>query len=113
MFSPQLRKLALREARILQSLQHPNVVKLHELFRTRSKLFMVFEYVDKSILNVLEAQPRGLPLIDTKAIIWQLLQALQFLHEQQVGSQAPAYLNLEVNPEGCLFFRSPPGYILE
>jgi serine/threonine protein kinase len=49
----QLRKTALREAKILKQLQHPNVVRLLELFRSKTKLFMVFEFVDKSILRLL------------------------------------------------------------
>lgn len=49
----QTRKTALREAKILRQLQHPNVVRLQEVFRSKTKLYMIFEYVDRSILQLL------------------------------------------------------------
>ena len=51
---PQVRKTALREVRILKSLAHENIVALHEVFRRSGKLFLVFEYVDRTVL---EARP--------------------------------------------------------
>jgi hypothetical protein len=41
----------LREAKILRDLQHPNCVRLLELFRSKTTLFMVFEFVDRSVLR--------------------------------------------------------------
>lgn len=48
----QVRKTALREVRILRSLAHENIVTLHEVFRNSGKLYLVFEYVDRTILEV-------------------------------------------------------------
>ena len=39
--------------RILKSLAHENVVALHEVFRRGGKLYLVFEYVDRTVLEVL------------------------------------------------------------
>ncbi len=39
--------------RILKSLAHENVVALHEVFRRAGKLYLVFEYVDRTVLEVL------------------------------------------------------------
>ena len=38
--------------RILKSLAHENVVALHEVFRRSGKLYLVFEYVDRTVLEV-------------------------------------------------------------
>ena len=38
--------------RILKSLAHENVVALHEVFRRAGKLYLVFEYVDRTVLEV-------------------------------------------------------------
>jgi serine/threonine protein kinase len=35
-------------------LRHPNIVRLTEAFRRKGKLYLVFEYVEKNLLEVLE-----------------------------------------------------------
>ena len=52
----QVRKTALREVRILKQLKHENIVNLIEVFRRKGKLYLVFEYVDRTILEDLEKQ---------------------------------------------------------
>jgi cyclin-dependent kinase-like len=53
--SDVVRKTTLREVRLLRLLGgHPNVVALCEAFRRRSKLYLVFEYVERNLLQVLE-----------------------------------------------------------
>lgn len=46
---------------MLRMLRHPNIVCLKEAFRRKGKLYLVFEYVDKNLLEVLEDNPDGLP----------------------------------------------------
>lgn len=51
----------MREVKILQELRHDNVVRLLEFFRVHRKLFLVFEYVEGTVLQVLLVYP--LPII--------------------------------------------------
>lgn len=37
---------AIREISLLKELQHPNVVRLHEVIHSNKKLVIVFEFVD-------------------------------------------------------------------
>lgn len=46
---------------MLRMLRHPNIVCLKEAFRRKGKLYLVFEYVEKNLLEVLEDNPDGLP----------------------------------------------------
>ncbi|KAF6029991.1 CDKL5 [Bugula neritina] len=54
-----VKRTTLRELRMLKSLKHENVVELREAFKRRGKLYLVFEYVDKNMLEVLEDHPEG------------------------------------------------------
>ena len=53
-----LRKTTLREVKILRLLKQSNIVSLTEAFRRKGKLYLVFEYVEKNLLEVLEEQPQ-------------------------------------------------------
>ena len=51
-----MRKTALREVRVLKLLRHDNIVSLLEVFRRKKKLYLVFEFVDRTLLEELERQ---------------------------------------------------------
>jgi cyclin-dependent kinase-like len=52
----QVRKTALREVRVLKLLRDDNVVSLLEVFRRKRKLYLVFEFVERTLLEELERQ---------------------------------------------------------
>lgn len=43
---------------ILRLLQHPNIIRLLEVFRKKGRLYLVFEYMQKNLLELLE-MPRN------------------------------------------------------
>jgi cyclin-dependent kinase-like len=49
-----VRKTALREIRILKQLKHDHIVNLIEVFRENGKIFLVFEQLNRTILEELE-----------------------------------------------------------
>ena len=52
----------MREIRVLKEFRHPNIVQLLQVFRDDQKLYLVFEYVERTVLEELEAMPEGLPV---------------------------------------------------
>ncbi|XP_073951876.1 cyclin-dependent kinase-like 1 [Choristoneura fumiferana] len=60
---PLIRKIALREIRMLKNLKHPNLVNLIEVFRRKRKLHLVFEYCDHTVLHELEKHPAFLNIL--------------------------------------------------
>ncbi|KAK5983267.1 Protein kinase domain-containing protein [Trichostrongylus colubriformis] len=56
---PQIKKIALREIRMLKQLKHPNLVSLLEVFKRNRKLHLVFEHCDRTVLHDLEKYPNG------------------------------------------------------
>uniref|UniRef100_A0A3P9GYG3 cyclin-dependent kinase n=1 Tax=Oryzias latipes TaxID=8090 RepID=A0A3P9GYG3_ORYLA len=92
---PIIRKIALREIRMLKQLKHANLVNLMEVFRRKRKLHLVFEYCDHTVLNELDRHPRGVPEHLVKSITWQTLQAVNFCHKQNC-------IHRDVKPENIL-----------
>ena len=56
---PMIKKIAMREVKMLKHLKHPNLVNLIEVFRRKKKLHLVFEFCERTVLNELEKNPRG------------------------------------------------------
>uniref|UniRef100_A0A8C9ESX3 cyclin-dependent kinase n=1 Tax=Pavo cristatus TaxID=9049 RepID=A0A8C9ESX3_PAVCR len=87
---PVIRKIALREVRMLKQLKHPNLVNLLEVFRRKRKLHLVFEYCDHTVLHELDKHPRGVPEQLVRSITWQTLQAVNFCHKHNVSPLSSA-----------------------
>ena len=45
---------------MLRMLRHPNIVDLKEAFKRKGRIYLVFEYVERNLLEVLEQKPDGL-----------------------------------------------------
>ncbi len=45
---------------MLRMLRSENIVELKEAFKRKGRIYLVFEYVEKNLLEVLEASPGGL-----------------------------------------------------
>lgn len=39
---------------MLRLLKHPNIVQLNEAFKRKGRIYLVFEYVEKNLLELLE-----------------------------------------------------------
>lgn len=58
-----VRKTTIREVKVLRMLRHENIVQLKEVFRRQSKLYLIFEYVERNLLEALEEKPTGIEVI--------------------------------------------------
>lgn len=50
----------MREIKVLQELKHPNIVNLMKVFREDGKIYLVFEHMERTVLNEIEDNPDGL-----------------------------------------------------
>jgi len=96
---PSIKKIALREIRMLKQLKHTNLVNLIEVYRKNRKLHLVFEYCDHTVLNELERHQKGVPEPQTKKIIWQVLKGVQFCHKANC-------IHRDVKPENILITKT-------
>ena len=101
-FSPvQVRKTALREIRILKQLKHDHIVDLLEVFREDNRIFLVFEQLNRTILDELQGRNdySGIEPLEAKKIIWQMLKACDFMHSHNI-------VHRDFKPENMLLSRN-------
>ncbi|CAL1530449.1 unnamed protein product [Lymnaea stagnalis] len=94
-----VQKIALREVKMLKQLQHDNLVNLIETFRRRKRLYLVFEFVDHTILDELEKCPNGLDENSCRKILWQVLKGTEFCHSHNI-------IHRDIKPENILISKS-------
>ncbi len=57
-----------------------------QAFQSQSgRLYLVFEYVPSTMLHLLRTFKSGLPLAQVKVIMRQLIQAVDYLHKNEVS----------------------------
>ncbi len=82
---------AVREISLLRELHHPHIVNLLEVIVSpeKQKVRLVLEWAEYDLLGVLhkhhcDPQQRGLPLAMVRAIMYQLLDATEYVHSQWI-----------------------------
>ncbi|GFR71748.1 cyclin-dependent kinase-like 2, partial [Elysia marginata] len=94
-----VKKIAMREVKMLKQLQHDNLVNLIETFRRRKRLYLVFEFVDHTVLDELEKCPNGLDENTARKILWQVLKGTEFCHFHNI-------IHRDIKPENILVSKS-------
>ncbi|KAK2863293.1 hypothetical protein Q5P01_002826 [Channa striata] len=103
-----VKKIALREIKLLRraqysahvclnikKLHHDNLVNLLEVWKRRRRWYLVFEFVERTLLNDLEQNPRGLDLNTSREYSYQILRAAAFCHEKNI-------IHRDIKPENIL-----------
>ena len=90
-----VQKTMKRELKMLQMLKHDNVVDFQEAFIYKENLFLVFEYVEKNLLEVLEKYPEGLNPKLIRSFVFQMCKAVHYLHTKNI-------IHRDVKPENLL-----------
>ena len=65
----------------------------------QGKLYLVFEHVDRTILEDLEKNPDGLDPSHVKKIMWQLIRSIEFCHAHNV-------IHRDIKPENLLISKN-------
>lgn len=94
-----VKRTTLREVKMLRSLKQKNIVQLKDAFRRRQRLYLVFEFIEKNLLRVLEERPNGLSPNTVQKYIYQLLKAIEFCHRNNVIHRDIKPENLLINPQ--------------
>jgi serine/threonine-protein kinase len=88
-----------REAKLLASLNHPNIAAIHGLEEHEGKPFLVLELVEGQTLS--ERLKKGrIPLDETLDICRQIAEGLEAAHEKGIIHRDLKPANLKITPEG-------------
>lgn len=90
-----VKKTMRRELKVLQILKNENIVEFKEAFKRKGNLFLVFEFVERNLLELLDQSPNGLNPKLIKNIIYQLCKAVKYLHSQNI-------IHRDIKPENLL-----------
>ena len=85
----------IKEAKTIAKLDHPNIVRIHDVFKENATAYIVMEYIDGMSLGEY-IRERG-PLSESKAVIYirQVGEALSFAHTQHI-------MHLDVKPSNIM-----------
>src|SRR5262245_39083320 len=90
-----------REAKILASLNHPNIAAIHGLEEANGQQYLVLEYIEGETLD--ERISRGpLPFDDAIEVAVHVADALESAHEKGVIHRDLKPGNIMVTPEGTV-----------
>jgi len=102
----QLRQQFQLEARVLASLNHPNLPKVTDYFSEAGNEYLVMEYVEgEDLANALARH--GKPLPEKPVLLWadQVLDALEYLH----GRQPNPIIHRDIKPGNIILM--PDGHV--
>ncbi|NXJ13150.1 CDKL2 protein, partial [Odontophorus gujanensis] len=94
-----VRKIAVREIKLLKQLRHENLVNLLEVYKKKKRWYLVFEFVDHTVLDDLEAFPNGLDYSRVRKYLFQILRGIAFCHSRNI-------IHRDIKPENILVSQS-------
>lgn len=94
----------LREAKLLNLLDHKYIVRLHTVTIENDQIYLIMDYIDGGNLSVLlKSTSAPLPLKEVDSIIGQIAEGLHYLHQKQIIHLDLKPHNILRNKEGQVF----------
>lgn len=93
---------AMREIRLLQSFDHPNIVSFLEIMVENKQIYMIFEYSDHDLSGLLSNPDVKLTPGNCKHFFKQLLEGMHYLHSKHVIHRDVKGSNLLIDKKGVL-----------
>ena len=75
--------VVIREINLLLDFKHPNLVHLYDIIRRDNEIYLVLEYMNTDLYQYMLRHSRPLPDIQVKVYFYQLLNGLDFCHENK------------------------------
>lgn len=94
---------AIREISILKELEHPNIVRLLNVVHVDSKLYLIFEFLDRDLkkhMDLNQANPPN-PAV-CKSYLYQILKGIDFCHARRILHRDLKPHNLLIDSNGWI-----------
>lgn len=93
-----------REIRILQHLNHPNIIKLEGIATSRMQysLYLVFDFMQSDLTKIISSPGQRLTEPQVKCYMNQLLLGLEHCHEKGILHRDIKASNLLIDKDGAL-----------
>ncbi|CAH2301400.1 cyclin-dependent kinase-like 2 isoform X1 [Pelobates cultripes] len=82
-----------------QQLRHENLVNLLEVCKKKKRWYLVFEFVDRTVLDELEQFPKGLDFSRVRKYLFQIIRGIGFCHNHNI-------IHRDIKPENILVSHS-------
>ncbi|MCO5583129.1 hypothetical protein L7F22_037037 [Adiantum nelumboides] len=95
---------AIREISLMKELRHGNIVRLHDVIHTESRLLLVFEFMEQDLKKYMDihGEKGALDPVTVRSFMFQLLKGTAFCHENRVLHRDLKPQNLLINKRGEL-----------
>ncbi|CCD25125.1 cyclin-dependent serine/threonine protein kinase SSN3 NDAI_0E03080 [Naumovozyma dairenensis CBS 421] len=97
---------ACREMSLCRELNNKHLTKLVEIFLERKSIYMVYEYAEYDLLQIIHfhshPEKRMIPPRMIRSIMWQILDGVSYLHQNWVLHRDLKPANIMVTVDGCV-----------
>ena len=95
----------LKEARTISQLEHPHIIRIHDIFKENNTAYYVMEYIEGESLADRVNHYGALPESEAVGYIKQVASALDYIHERSIN-------HLDVKPANIMIRQSDNKAIL-
>ncbi|EST05108.1 Protein kinase domain protein [Kalmanozyma brasiliensis GHG001] len=97
---------AMREISLNRELSHVNIVTLHQVMLEDKAIYMVFEYAEHDLLQIIHYHSTALrapiPVAVLKSLLWQLINGVAYLHANWILHRDLKPANILVTSAGVV-----------
>ncbi|ESP05165.1 hypothetical protein LOTGIDRAFT_208106 [Lottia gigantea] len=97
-----INRTALREIKLLQEIEHPNIIGLLDVFGQKSNISLVFDFMETDLEIIIKDNNIVLTPPHIKSYILQTLLGLEYLHSHWILHRDMKPNNLLMNDQGVL-----------
>ena len=91
----------IKEARTISQLDHPHIIRIHDIFEENSTAYYVMEFHSGGSLGDLVKDGRPLPETDAVKYITQIADAVGYIHKRNINHLDIKPGNILIDARGC------------